>query len=262
MTRFDKIWQDSCKMLGIGQMLSWKLTTSNDIPKELTVSLETSLASTELLHGGFLKQGNPQIIHFSGILHYKPSSYGGTPISGLPTMFLDDDIPFAESPTHGWREPSRWTELTRRHHRLAGRGKICNPYSSYTVAARHGSCSAEDVHFIVGIEQPWGTSESSSWESHGNRTLQDAKTFSDLEGSGLGVVNQNPICWTVYEYIRSNSKHWYGSLLVSAHSRWRLPLSCSTSLFLGKSLTTFLVRDWYLCTYTYINIRNIINKHA
>ena len=33
---------------------------------------------------GFPKTGYPEIIHFSGISPYKPSSYGGTPIYGHP----------------------------------------------------------------------------------------------------------------------------------------------------------------------------------
>ena len=40
------------------------------------------------LHGdiwGFPSMGVPPvIIHFNGIFHYKPSSYGGTPIYGNP----------------------------------------------------------------------------------------------------------------------------------------------------------------------------------
>ena len=32
----------------------------------------------EHVHGGFLKWGYPQIIHFSRIIHYKPSIYWGS----------------------------------------------------------------------------------------------------------------------------------------------------------------------------------------
>jgi hypothetical protein len=39
-------------------------------------------------YGGFLKLGYPQIIHFSRIFHYKPSSNWGTSIYGNPHMDL------------------------------------------------------------------------------------------------------------------------------------------------------------------------------
>ena len=49
---------------------------------------------TEMFHrndeanGGFLKSRYPLIIHSNGVVHYKPSSYGGTSISGTPHVPL------------------------------------------------------------------------------------------------------------------------------------------------------------------------------
>ena len=105
---------------------------------------------------------------------------------------------------HAWREPSRWTELSRRHHRLAGGSWVVGCRESLlqpmNIAGSHSQLDMEVglqiLHFIIVgmISAKLGARPKAC---HGTRITWVSRTLQSncfqILGVGSTVVNQKPM---------------------------------------------------------------------
>ena len=147
-------------------------------------------------YGGLLKEGHPQIIHFNGILHYKPTIFGATPLFGTHP-YLD---PMVFNLAFPWPCSMRWcTSCGLRMEHGTGARKC-----------RWADLGGVQPGFIrVYTYQQWGPMVYPDFPFNGNTLgITNWLQFLDMLSSNNDLGLQ--ICWCVFKRVLTPTHNNWG----------------------------------------------------